>query len=104
MTNTHAAIQGSERKPLPGAVATGRANPNSTLEVSVKLRRKKALPALTKRPDTIMTRAQLRDTYGAAQADVDKVVQTLGTFGLSLVRADAGSRTVRLRGTVSTME
>jgi kumamolisin len=104
MTNTHAAIVGSERKPLPGAVATGPANANSTIEVSVKLRRKKELPPLTKRPDTVMTRAQLRDTYGASQADVDKVVQTLGTFGLSVVRADTASRTVRLRGTISAME
>jgi kumamolisin len=104
MSNTHSAIVGSERKPLPGAVATGRANANATIEVSIKVRRKKELPALTKRPDKPLTRQQLGDNFGASQADIDKVVQTLAPFGLSVVRSDAGSRTVRLRGTVSAME
>ena len=87
MPNTHAPVPGSDRKPLPGAVATSRANANSTIEVSLKLRRKKTLATLTKRPDTAMTRAQFRDTYGASQADIDKVVQVLGTFGLTQVRS-----------------
>jgi len=104
MPNTHAPVPGSDRKPLPGAVATSRANANSTIEVSLKLRRKKTLATLTKRPDTAMTRAQFRDTYGASQADIDKVVQVLGTFGLTQVHANPAARTVRMRGTVSAME
>jgi kumamolisin len=104
MTKTHTAIEGSERKPLPGAVATGRANANAVIDVSIKLRRKKELPVLTTRPNTVMSREQLRDTFGASQADVDKVVQTLGPFGLSVVHVNLGSRTIRLRGTISTME
>ena len=90
MTNTHSPIVGSDRKPLPGAVATSRTNPNTTIEVTLKLRRKAALPPVTKRPTKILTRDQLRDTYGANQSDIDTVVKTLGTFGLTLVRARNG--------------
>jgi kumamolisin len=104
MTNTHSPIVGSDRKPLPGAVATSRTNPNTTIEVTLKLRRKAALPPVTKRPTKILTRDQLRDTYGANQSDIDQVVKTLGTFGLTLVSSSAMTRTVLLRGTVSAME
>jgi kumamolisin len=104
MASTHSAVRGSERKPLPGAVAIGRANANATIEVSVKVRRKKPLPELTGRPKTVMTRAQLRDNYGASQADIDMVVRTLGMFGLTMVRSSTATRTVRLRGTVAAME
>jgi kumamolisin len=104
LTNSHSPILGSDRKPLPGAVATSRTNPNTTIEVTLKLRRKTALPPVTRRPDKILTRDQLRDTYGAAQTDIDTVVKTLGTFGLTLVRSSATTRSVRMRGTVSAME
>ncbi len=104
MINTHSPIVGSDRKPLPGAVATSRTNPNSTIEVTLKLRRKAALPPVTKRPDKILTREQLRDTYGANQSDIDTVVKTLGTFGLTLVSSSTTTRSVRMKGTVSAME
>jgi kumamolisin len=104
VTNSHSPIVGSDRKPLPGAVATSRTNPNATIEVTLKLRRKTTLPPVTKRPEKILTRDQLRDTYGATQPDIDKVVKTLGTFGLTLVRSIAATRTVQLRGSVSAME
>jgi kumamolisin len=104
LTNTHSPIVGSDRKPLPGAVATSRTNPNTTIEVTLKLRRKAALPPVTKRPTKILTRDQLRDTYGANQSDIDTVVKTLGTFGLTLVSSSTTTRTVLLRGTVSAME
>jgi kumamolisin len=104
MTGTHSPIQGSDRKPLPGAVATGRTNAYTSIEVTVKLRRKKPLPPLTKRPNTVMTREQLRDTYGATQQDIDKVVKSLGAFGLTPVQSSTATRSVRFRGTAAQME
>jgi kumamolisin len=103
MNSTHA-IKGSERVPLPGAIATGRANPHTTIEVTLKLRRKKALPALTGRPAAVMTRQQLGDTYGASKDDIDKVVQTFSAFGLKQVDSNPATRTVRLSGTIAAME
>jgi kumamolisin len=97
-------VQGSERVALPGAIAAGRSNPKATIEVSLKVRRKNVLPDLIGRPHVLMSRNKLRDTYGASQADIDKIVKILGSFGLSLVDANIATRTVRLRGTVSAME
>jgi kumamolisin len=104
MQITYTPVQGSERIALPGAVATGRSNPKATIEVSLKLRRKNVLPGLDGRPHDLMTRDELRDTYGASQADIDMVAKILGGFGLNRVDANIATRTIRLRGTVSAME
>jgi kumamolisin len=85
-------------------VATGRANPHTTIEVTLKLRRKKALPAMTGRPAAVMTRQQLAETYGASQEDIDQVVQTFSAMGLKAVATNAATRTVRLSGPISAME
>jgi kumamolisin len=104
MQITYKPIQGSERIALPGAIATGRSNPKATIEVSLKLRRKSVLPDLAGRPNELMTRDQLRNTYGASQADIDTVANIMEGLGLNLVDANVATRTVRLRGTVSAME
>jgi kumamolisin len=104
MQTTHKPVPGSERRPLPGAVATGPTNPNAVIDVSVKVRRKKALQPLTGRPKTVMTRQQLADQYGAEAADMDKVVKAFKGFGLTAVESNAATRTVRLRGTAAAME
>jgi kumamolisin len=104
MARTHSPLPGSDRKALPGAVATSRTNPNTTIEVTLKLRRKKPLPAINNRPKKVLTRAQVGETYGANQADIDKVVQVLGTYGLTLDQAIAATRTVRMRGKISALE
>jgi kumamolisin len=104
MQATHTTVSGSERRPLPGAVATGPTNANAVIEVSVKVRRKKALPTLTGRPETVMSRQQLAEQYGADTADIKKVVEVFKARGLTAVDSDAASRTVRLRGTAADME
>jgi len=104
MPNEYIAVEGSERKPLPGATVTGRANPNATLEISLKLRRKNPLPPVTGRPTTIMSRKELGETYGASKEDIDKVVQVFGRHGLQPVDTNPATRTVRLRGTIADME
>jgi kumamolisin len=89
---------------LPGAIATGPANPHATIEVSLKLRRRAPLPAVPAQPATFMTRAQLADGFGATQTDIDGVVSAFGKFGLKEVAADKATRTVRLSGSVAAME
>jgi kumamolisin len=103
-TTTHAAIVGSERAVLPGAIATGRANPNAMIEVSLKLRRKKELPALKGRPAAALSREQIGSMYGASQGDVDKVIDIFGKFGLRVVHTNMATQAVRLRGTIAEME
>ena len=59
MAETHVAVTGSKRVSLPGARALGRANPHTTIEVSLKLRRKNELPDLTGRPSATLSREEL---------------------------------------------
>ena len=104
MADTHVAVTGSERVPLPGARALGRANPHTTIEVSLKLRRKNKLQDLTGRPSATLSRDELAEKYGASDDDIDKVVQAFQKFGLKRVEANAATRTVRLSGTITQME
>jgi len=59
---------------------------------------------LTGRPDRTITRADLSNEYGASQADIDKVIETFRKYDLEIVESDPGTRTVRLRGSISAME
>jgi kumamolisin len=104
MADTHAAVAGSKRVPLPGARALGRANPHTTIEVSLKLRRKAEISDLTGRPAATMSREELAEKYGASADDIDKVVQAFQKLGLKRVEANAATRTVRLSGTIGQME
>src|SRR5215469_15455110 len=104
MADTRATIAGSKRVPLAGARALGRANPHTTIEVSLKLRRKNEIPNLTGRLATTMSREQLAERYGASEDDIDKVVQAFQKFGMKQVEANAATRTVRLSGTIAQME
>jgi kumamolisin len=101
---THVAVDGSGRRPVPGATAAGPTNPNATLEVTLKLRRRKEIPDLDGRPQTVMSRQQLEAEYGGDKADIDKVISTLTPFGLEVVEQDTATRSVRVSGTVEQME
>jgi kumamolisin len=104
MTDSHVRIEGSERVALPGAQALGRASAYATIEVLVKVRRKKQLPELTGRPGACMTRDMLAATYGASEEDIGKVKAAFAKFGLKTVASSAATRSVRLSGTVAAME
>ena len=103
MAHTHEVVSGSRRTMLPGARVLGRANAHSKMEVTLKLRRMKELPELKGRPSKVMTREQLA-AYGASQENIDKVTSVLSKFGLTVVRSNPASRSVRLAGTVENME
>ena len=98
------AIPGSYVSPLPGAKTVGGADPHQTIEVTLKLRGKQALPEITGRPAKLMTREQLADTYGASQEDIDAVVRIYEQLGLKKALTDAATRTVKFSGPVEEME
>lgn len=104
MAETHVIVEGSKRVALPGARALGGANPNSNIEVTVKLRRKKPLPRLEGRPASVMTRKALADTYGATREDVASVMEAFAKFGLKTEASSEATRSVRLSGSVANME
>jgi kumamolisin len=104
INSKYSIVEGSQRAVLPGACAVGRVNPNAPLEVMLKLRRKKQLPALDKRPDKIMTRESLAANYGASQQDIDKVVNVFTKLGLKSEGENAATRTVTLSGSATKIE
>ncbi len=105
MTNqTHSAVIGSERVPLPGARAKGATNPHAQLDVVLKLRRKADLPMLADRPAVQLTRGQLAEHVGASDGDVQAVTRALKAQGLTIVDANAATRSVEVTGTAAQME
>jgi len=99
MNAAYVPIQGSSRVPLPGAQVLGRVNPGKNIEVTLKLRRQKPLPDIDARPTKPMSRQDLAQ-FGANDADITKVVDTLGALGLQLLSKNAATRSVRMSGPV----
>jgi kumamolisin len=89
---------------MSGARATGACDADTTLEVTLKVRRKAALPLLSGRPAKAITRAELAAQYGASDEDLNTVVKTFAGFGLKAVDTSAATHSVRLSGTVKQME
>lgn len=102
-------IAGSERQPLPGAKAIGKADPSERLEVSVLLRRgnadafKQQVAKVASRggAGAHISRRDFEQQFGAAASDIAAVKKFAAEKGLSVVSEDAGRRTVVLSGTVA---
>jgi kumamolisin len=102
-------LKGSERRPLPGAKAVGKADPAERLEVSVLLRRRNADAlqervgklALRDRTGGHLSREEFERQFGADGSDIAAVRAFAHTHGLSVVQEHAGRRTVVLSGTVA---
>ena len=102
-------LKGSERQPLPGARAVGKADPAERLEVSVLLRRQKGddlterVKKLAKREDggERLSREQFEKQFSAKAADIIAVKKFAEAHGLAVVQEHAGRRTVVLSGTVA---
>jgi kumamolisin len=103
MVQTHEVVAGSKRTMLPGAKVLGRANPNTKIEVTLKLRRMKELPPLKGRPSKAMTHDELA-AYGASKKDIEQVTSVLGKLGLKMMHENAAARSIRLTGTIASME
>jgi kumamolisin len=102
-------LSGSDRAPLHGATAVGKADPGERLEVSVLVRRG-AADAFAKHAHKLaagdrsigrMTRAQFADTYGADPKDFEAVRNFAASHGLAIVEQHPARRTIVLSGTVA---
>jgi kumamolisin len=106
---TRHALHGSDRQPVPGARAIGKADPNERLEVSVILRhhagdalcQKLGKLAQGDRSGGYVSREEFATQFGATQAHIDAVKEFATAHGLVTVEANAARRTVVLSGTVS---
>ncbi|MGH7617676.1 MAG: S53 family peptidase, partial [Gemmatimonadaceae bacterium] len=84
--------------------ATGQANRQATITVTLKLRRRAELPDLDAPPASNMTREELATRYGASKEDIDMVSRVFNAFGLETVSTNPATRTVVLSGTIGDME
>jgi kumamolisin len=102
-------LQGSQRRPIAGAKAVGKADPTERLEATVLLRRSHAddlknhVQNLSRRdgPRQHFSREDFEKRFGANVADLSAVREFASRHGLSVVQADAGRRTIVLSGTVA---
>ena len=100
-------LRGSERKALPGARATGKADPKERFEVSILLKRQSgevlaghvARLARGEGPGRPMTREDFARQFGARPDHFSAIRKFAAGFGLTVEREHAARRTVVLSGT-----
>ena len=102
-------IAGSDKSQPEGARCLGACNPDEKIEVVVMLRRQNEdeFNQLMQKINTgaadaaPVSREEFAKRFGASAADVAKTEAFAKAHGLSVVRADAGSRSVVLSGTIA---
>src|SRR5450755_1582875 len=94
-------LSGSERQSLPGARDIGPVDETERIEVTLITRRRAELPyELVTGPATISPE-ELANSYGTDPADIDRVREVLGGYGLEITSALPGSRRVKVAGTAA---
>ena len=101
-------IEGSERRPAPGARRVAAENPAAKLSVTIRVRRRTDAPALpvhqhADTPTGHVSREEFTERYGASKADLDLVVSFARANGLEVEETSASKRTVKISGTVEQM-
>ena len=104
----HHSLKGSERQPLQGANAVGKADPTERLEVTLLLRRgnpdafKERVRKIASREHKgpHLSREDFEKQFGASDADIAAVRAFARAHNLAVVQEHAGRRTVVLSGTV----
>src|ERR1022692_3623670 len=103
----HVVLKGSG-KTAPKAKKLAKANRKELMNITVKIRPKQALPDLLDpavfKKFTPITQQELADKYGLSDGDIKMVHSFAHHSGLSIVKTDAGKKTIELRGTVKQME
>ena len=106
MAEARVALVGTERQAVPDARALGAVDPNEPIEVSVLVRPQTADESLDERlarGAPPLSREDYAARYGASAHDLAAVQHFARSHNLAVVEADAGRRTVVLRGSASAM-
>jgi kumamolisin len=104
-------LTGSERAPLAGAKEIGPANPNETLDVTIRLRSRAGKKPIVNANEftkpikdrIILTRQEFEKVHGADPDSIARVESFARAHGLTVKEKSAGRRTVILSGTVAAM-
>jgi len=103
-------IEGSERRIAPGARLIGPADPNETVSVTIIVRRRpdgSPMPEMdywTKTPPgqrKFLSHEEFAVRHGAAQADLDAVVNFARSHGMTVVETSVARRAIVTSGTVA---
>src|SRR5580704_4420233 len=104
-------LAGSERVPLEGAREVGPANPNETVDVTIRLRSRAGKKPIVNADEfekpienrTILTRKEFEQQHGADAASIARVEAFAGQHKLAVKEESSARRTVILSGTVAAM-
>jgi kumamolisin len=96
-------LSGSERAPLATASPAGDLDPAERAELTLVLRRRATLPHEIVTGPTVLTNGELAERYGADPADADLVARTLTGLGLEVTAVAAGSRRIKVAGTLGAL-
>jgi Pro-kumamolisin, activation domain/Subtilase family len=105
-------VTGSERQPARGATRIADADPNESLSVTIRVRRRSggpplpsldALAAIPLNERKFPSREEFARLYGAAEEDLSAVASFAENHGLTVTGQSAGERTVHIAGTVFQM-
>lgn len=97
------AISGSDRPPPQGARHLGRVDAAETVQVTLVLQRREALPASLP-AGRALTHAEHAARHGAAPQHLQAVAAFAAAHGLKVVAQNAAARTVQLSGPASAFE
>jgi kumamolisin len=104
-------LAGSERVPLEGAREIGPANPNETVDVTIRLRSRAGKKAIVNASEftkpiekrTILSRKEFERRHGADSDSVARIESFARQYKLTIREKSPGRRTVILSGTVAAM-
>ena len=91
----HVVLAGSARAMRPGARVLGIADPDEWIELTIKVRRKKALPEIGRAVVKPLSIKELEAQYGADATDMEKVRTVLTGFGVKVLKEEAVSCSIR---------
>ena len=103
-TGAYVVLPGSSRAMRPGAQVLGVADPDEWIEVTIKVRRKKALPEIGKAGAKPLSVKELEAQYGANPADIATVRRVLTGFGVKVLKEDAMSCSIWAGATAQVWE
>jgi kumamolisin len=109
--NRNFQLAGSERAPLKGAREIGPANPNETVDVTIRLRSRAGNQPIVNADEftkpieerTILSRKEFEQLHGATPDSIARVESFARDHKLTVKEKSPGRRTVILSGTVTAM-
>jgi kumamolisin len=98
-------LTGSDRRALPDARLARPADPAERIEVTLVTRRAAPLPRTGTGAPARLSREELRQSYGSAPADQDRVAEVLAAAdpAIEVTSTDPGSRRMMVAGPVSAL-